>query len=112
MLQTLSSTTIMVAIVGMTNLSQCWQPLPARQRGHFQGPSAGPQSCGPAVKSLGRRSALRARRLVEHGAQSLGKLHGVVIGPEVQEEEEPRLLGEHVAVDRRHLDTVRAQRLD
>src|SRR5262245_31689345 len=47
---------------------------------------AGPQSCGPAVKSVGRRSALRARRLVECGAQSLGKLHGVVIGPEVQEE--------------------------
>src|SRR5262249_27714511 len=57
------------------------------------------------------RSALRARRLVEGGAQSLGKLYGVVIGPEVHEEQ-PRLLVEHVAVDRRHLDAVRPQRLD
>src|SRR5262249_27259528 len=70
--------------------------------------NAGPQSCGPAVKSPGRRSALRARRLVDCDAQSLGKLYGVVIGPEVHEEQ-PRLLVEHVAVDRRHLDAVRAQ---
>jgi len=52
----------------------------------FQGRSAGPLSCGPAVKSLGRRSALRARRLVDCGAQSLGELYGVIIGPEVHEE--------------------------
>src|SRR5262245_45327351 len=53
---------------------------------HRSSAGAGPQRCGPAVKPFGRRSALRARRLVEGGAQSLGKLHGVVIGPEVQEE--------------------------
>src|SRR5215510_2602454 len=77
----------------------------------FSGSNAGPQSCGPAVKSLGRRSALCARRLVERGAQPLGELHGVIIGPEVHEEQ-PRLLVEHVAVHRRHFDAVRAQRLD
>src|SRR5262249_61061728 len=60
---------------------------------------------------LGRRSALRARRLVEGRAQSLGKLYGVVIGPKVHEEE-PRLLVEHVTMDRRHLDTVRPQSVD
>src|SRR5262249_46471066 len=77
----------------------------------YRSSGPGPQSCGPALKSLGRRSALRARRLVEGGAQSLGKLHGVVIGPEVHEEQ-PRLLVEHVAMDRRHLDAIRPQRLD
>ena len=56
-------------------------------------------------------SALRARGLVECGAQSLGELDGVVIGPEVHEDE-PRLLGEHVAVHRGHLDAVLPQRLD
>jgi hypothetical protein len=56
-------------------------------------------------------SALRARGLVERGPQSLGELHGVVVGPEVHEDE-TGLLGEHVAVDRRHLDAVLPQRLD
>src|SRR5215471_15907806 len=60
---------------------------------------------------IARSSALRARRLVDCGAQSLGELYGVVIGPEVHEEQ-PRLLVEHVAVDRRHLDAIRAQRVD
>src|SRR5262245_30939703 len=41
-------------------------------------------------RQVGRRSALRARRLVERGALPLGELHGVVIGLDVQEEQ-PRL---------------------
>src|SRR5262249_27115116 len=45
------------------------------------------------------------------GAQTLGELDGVVIGPEMHEEQ-PRLLIQHVAVQRRHLDAVRPQRLD
>src|SRR6266481_2361459 len=55
--------------------------------------------------------ALRARRLVQCGAQSLGKLQCIVVGPEMQEEES-RLLVQHVAVDRSHVDAVRPQRLD
>src|SRR5258706_8500495 len=55
--------------------------------------------------------ALCARRLVERGAQSLGKLQGIVIGPEMKEEQ-PRLLIQHVAMDRGHLDAVRPQSLD
>src|SRR6266852_1279987 len=55
--------------------------------------------------------ALRARGLVECGAQSAGELQGVVVRPEVQEDE-PRLLGQHVAVDRGDLDPVCPQRLD
>src|SRR5262249_45347878 len=60
----------------------------------FGGEAPGRRSCGPAIKSLGRRLALCARRLVDCSAQSLGKLDRVVIGPEVQEEQ-PRLLVEH-----------------
>src|SRR5262245_62477219 len=84
-----------------------------------------PSLCAPGNAALGRRpttqrclddlvaisSALRARRLVERGAQSLRKLYGVVVRPEVQEEQ-PRLLVEHVAVNCRHLDAIRSQRLD
>src|SRR5882757_1003485 len=54
---------------------------------------------------------LRARRLVERGAQSPGKLQCVVIGPEMKEEQ-PRLLVQHVAVDCGHVDAVRPQCLD
>src|SRR5437660_1043704 len=60
---------------------------------------------------MGWYSALRACCLVERGTEPLRKLHRVVVRPEVQEEQ-PRLLVQHVAVDRRHLDAVRAQRLD
>src|SRR5262249_11032286 len=77
----------------------------------FGGEAPGRRSCGPAIKSLGRRLALCARRLVDCSAQSLGKLDRVVIGPEVQAGQ-PRLLVEQVAVDRRPLDAVRAPRLD
>src|SRR4029453_1722193 len=54
-------------------------------------------------------SALRARGLVEGGAQALAGLPPIVIGPEVHEDQ-PRLLVEHVAVDRGHLDAVFPQR--
>src|SRR5262245_35946827 len=43
--------------------------------------------------------ALRARRLVERRAQALRKLDRVVVGPEVHEDQ-ARLLGQHVTVDR------------
>src|SRR6266581_725804 len=55
--------------------------------------------------------ALGARGLVERGAQSLGELQGVINRPEMQEEQS-RLLVQHVAVDRRHVDAVRSQLLD
>src|SRR6516162_9554533 len=60
---------------------------------------------------IARASAFAARRLVECRAQSLGQLHGIVVCPEMHEEQ-PRLLVEHMAVDRGYLDAVRAQRLD
>src|SRR5215468_1672476 len=56
-------------------------------------------------------SALRARCLVECGAQARGELDRVVIGPEMHEAQ-PRLLIQHVAVQCRHLDAVRVQRMD
>src|SRR5262245_4504159 len=49
--------------------------------------------------------------LVERGAQSPGKLEGIVIGPEVQEDQ-ARVLGQHVTMDRGDLDAVRPQGLD
>src|SRR5258708_5019364 len=58
-----------------------------------------------------RDLALGAGGLVERGAQALGELDGVVIGPEVHEDQ-ARLLGQHVAVDRGDLDAIRAQGLD
>src|ERR1700736_1761142 len=63
------------------------------------------------VSTLLPCSALRACGLVESSAQPAGKLQRVVIGPEMHEEQ-PRLLVEHVAVERRHLDAVRAQGLN
>src|SRR5713101_4068549 len=53
--------------------------------------------------------ALRARCLVERCVQSLGKLQCIVVSPEMQEEQS-RLLIQHVAVDRGHIDPVRPQR--
>src|SRR5262249_35061936 len=53
----------------------------------------------------------RARRLIQRLAQPLRQLQGVVVRPEVHEEQ-PGLLGQHVAVDRRDLDPVRPQGLD
>ena len=95
------------------------------RRRHFQAPPACcERTVGRRLASLSRSSptartsrvkpegsALRARRLVECGAQSLGQLQGVVVGPEMQEEQ-PRLLVQHVTVDRRDVDAVRSQRLD
>src|SRR5882757_6312284 len=49
-----------------------------------------------------RRSALRARCLIEGRAQAPGLLQGVVICPEVKEDDS-RLLRQHVTVDRRHV---------
>src|SRR6516162_8982495 len=53
----------------------------------------------------------RARGLVERGTQPLGELERIVIGPEMQEEES-RLLVQHVAVDRSDLDAIGPQRHD
>ena len=50
-------------------------------------------------------SALRTRRLVESRAQAPGQFDRIVVGPEMHEEQ-PRLLIEHVTMDRRHLDPV------
>src|ERR1700676_1884836 len=60
---------------------------------------------------LAKTSALRDRGLLERRAQAFGELHGVVVGPEVNEEHSG-LLREHVIVDRRHLDAVLPQRPD
>ena len=54
--------------------------------------------------------ALRTCRLVERGTQAARELDGVVIGPEVHEDQ-PRLLGQHMAMNGRDLDAVVAQRL-
>src|SRR5580704_17678802 len=63
------------------------------------------------VSTLLPCSAPRACGLVKRCAQPAGKLQRVVVAPEMHEEQ-PRLLVEHVAVKRRHLDAVRAQGLD
>src|SRR5262249_27662180 len=49
--------------------------------------------------------------LIKRGPQALGELQGVVVSPEVHEDQ-PRLLGQHVAMDRGDLDATGAQRLD
>src|SRR5215218_2427195 len=66
-----------------------------------------------ARRATARFLAARLRRLhlIERRPQALGHLLGVVVGPEVHEEE-PRLLAEHVVVDGRHLDAVRPQGAD
>src|SRR5262249_18323450 len=58
-----------------------------------------------------RRSALRTCRLVEGGAQPLGELQRVVIGPEMQEDDS-RLLRQHVAVNGGYVDALGAERPD
>src|ERR1700737_185546 len=70
-----------------------------------------PGGSTPLESEVSLGSALRASSLVERGAQSACKLQRVIIGPEVHEEK-PRLLVEHVAMKRRHLDAVRTQSLD
>src|SRR5215470_15984720 len=57
------------------------------------------------------RSTPCACRLVEGSAEALGKLQRVVIGPEVKKDDF-RLLRQHVAVNRCHLDAVGTQRAD
>src|SRR6267154_1448914 len=55
------------------------------------------------------RSAFRRQLDLAQGRlQASGQLRGVVVCPEMHEEQ-PRLLGEHVAVQRRHLDPAVAQ---
>src|SRR5215211_5141527 len=56
-------------------------------------------------------SASCARRLVQCLPQSFRKLQRVLVRPEMHEDQ-PWLLGQHMAVNRRHLDAVGAQRLD
>src|SRR5262249_27017488 len=63
-------------------------------------------SSGPSTVS-----ALRDGRLVERRANALGELHRVVVRPEVHEEH-PRLLVEHVAMDRRDPNAVGEQGTD
>jgi hypothetical protein len=53
-------------------------------------------------------SVLRRRYFVERGAQPARELQRIIYGPEVHENQ-ARLLGEHVAVNRRDLDGVAAQ---
>src|ERR1700730_940807 len=60
---------------------------------------------------LGHILALRDRSLLERRAQAFGELHGVVVGPEVNEEHSG-LLREHVIVDRRHLHALPPPRPD
>ena len=55
--------------------------------------------------------ARRARGLVKRRANALGKLESIIVRPKVHEEQ-ARLFGEHVAVQSRDFDPVRAQRLD
>src|SRR4051812_2786295 len=56
-------------------------------------------------------SAPGACRLVERRPQSPRQLQRVVMRPKMHEDQ-PRLLGQHVAMDRSDLDAVVAQRLD
>src|SRR5215216_3545852 len=56
-------------------------------------------------------SASRACRLVERCAQSPRQLQRVVMRPEMHENQ-PRLFGQHVTVDRRDLDAMLTQCLD
>jgi hypothetical protein len=50
-------------------------------------------------------------RLLQCCADVPCKLLSIIVGPEM-DEEEPRILVKHVAVDRRHLDVAGAQRTD
>ena len=45
-------------------------------------------------------------RLVERRPDTLGKLYGVIVGPEMHEEH-ARLLDQHMTVERCHFDTIR-----
>ncbi len=56
-------------------------------------------------------SAPSACGFVEGGAQASREFLGIVIGPEVKKEN-PRLLRQHVAVNRGHFDAVGAQSAD
>ncbi len=49
--------------------------------------------------------------LVERHAERLSQFQGIVISPEVHEKQ-VRLLSEHMAVERRHFDTVLTQSAD
>src|SRR4029453_8671487 len=62
--------------------------------------------CVPVHYSMQRHGAL-----VERGAKPSRQFRRFAIGPEWQEEE-PRLLVQHVAMDGRHIDPVGSQGLD
>ena len=49
------------------------------------------------VRRIRSCSVRLARGLVDRGAQATGELDRVIVGPEVHEDQ-PRLLGQHVAV--------------
>src|SRR5437764_9654992 len=64
-----------------------------------------PVVSGPGV------SAFCDGRLFQGGTDAARKLDGVVVGPEV-DEKQPRLLTQHMAVDRGHLDVIGTQGAD
>src|SRR6266849_7563185 len=69
------------------------------------------QRCwAPCAGSLAR-SAFRQPDLAQGRLQASGQLPGIIVGPEMHEEQ-PRLFGKHVAVQRRHLDPALAQGLE
>src|SRR5258708_31171316 len=65
--------------------------------------------CTGACTDLSR-SAFRQLDLVQGRLQASRQLSGIIVCPEMHEEQ-PRLFGEHVAVQRRHLDPALAQGL-
>ena len=72
---------------------------------HLTGRPQIPRTSNQWLDRLPISLALCAGRLVERGAQPLGELDGVVIGPEMHEEQ-PRLLVQHVAVVGGYVDAV------
>ena len=76
-------------------------------------PCAGNVPCSVPIASTSapRRDPLSSSppRSCRTPRAALGELHGIIVRPEMHEEH-ARLFVQHVAVDRRHLDAVRAQR--
>src|SRR5206468_10100778 len=70
-----------------------------------------PRIAPPYAVPMDARSALGDGRLVERRPNALGKLQRIVVRPKMHEED-TRLFGQHVTVERCHLDAVRSQRLD
>src|SRR6266550_2852063 len=78
---------------------------------HLQSEAASVGSPSRDPTLLPSASVGGARRLIDCRAQSLGQFDGIVVGPEMHEEQ-PRLLIEHVTVYRSHLDAVGPKRVD